>query len=296
MESSMAMRTAIPARWLALVLGVLAVAPATAVPARAGAAESSVVSGGAAPVSNGVAPPTGGAPIGGLAPNHAGRKPTPPAPTTTRGGSWITDATITEYWPAPEAWFVGRLVTAPGLTGLHRVDWLYSASGVSMQGEGYGLDGRMYHINALGDGGWVTAAGLPTSPSDGWKAGTPFWRAGGFWRNPLGAVSFPLAAGGWFSGAGRYVPLPGVTFAPGASLPLRFYQSVAVDPKVIPLGSRVYIPAYSNDGHGGWFTAQDTGGAITGHHIDVYRTPPATKGVGGRYLTRQRVLVIKPHE
>jgi hypothetical protein len=293
MELSVAMRKAIPARLCALVLGLVIV---VAAPAHARAAGTGADSGGAAPVFNGPTPSTGGAPIGGLAPNHAGRKTTPPPPPTTRGGSWITDASITEYWPAPESWFVGRLVTAPGLTGLHRVDWLYSASGVSMQGEGYGLDGRMYHINALGNGGWVTATGVPTSPADGWKAGTPFWRAGGFWRNPLGAVSFPLGTGGWFSGAGRYVPLAGVSFAPGASLPLRFYQSVAVDPKVIPLGSRLYIPAYGNDGHGGWFIAQDTGGAITGHHIDVYRTPPAIKGTGGRYLTRQRVFVIKPHE
>ena len=64
---------------------------------------------------------------------------------------------------------------------------------------------------------------------------------------------------------------------------------------MIPLGSRVYIPAYRGDGFGGWFIAQDTGGAITGHRLDVYRTPPATKGSGGQYLTHQRVLVIKPH-
>jgi 3D (Asp-Asp-Asp) domain-containing protein len=81
----------------------------------------------------------------------------------------------------------------------------------------------------------------------------------------------------------------------GTALPLRFYQSVAVDPRVIPLGSRVYIPAYRNDGQGGWFVAQDTGGAIKGHHIDVYRPPPPVKGTGGQYLAHQRVLVIKPH-
>ena len=43
---------------------------------------------------------------------------------------------------------------------------------------------------------------------------------------------------------------------------------------MIPLGSRVYVPAYRNDGYGGWFVAQDTGGAINGRHIDVYRSPP----------------------
>ncbi len=59
----------------------------------------------------------------------------------------------------------------------------------------------------------------------------------------------------------QYVPLTTSAFAAGASLPLRYYQSIAVDPDVIPLGSRVYVPAYRNDGHGGWFIAQDTGGA-----------------------------------
>jgi 3D (Asp-Asp-Asp) domain-containing protein len=203
--------------------------------------------------------------------------------------------TITQYWPAPESWFVGQLVSTPGLAGKHRIDWLYSAGGLSMEGEGIGLDGRPYHIDALGDGGWVTASGTPTSPSDGWSAGSPFWRAGGYWRNRDNGVTFPLAAGGWYAGAGRgYVPLAHVSFAAGASLPLRYYQSIAVDPGLIPLGSRVYVPAYRHDGHGGWFVAQDTGGAINGHHIDVFRSPPASRSDPGQTLTGQRIYVIKP--
>ena len=63
------------------------------------------------------------------------------------------------------------MVKAPGLPGLHRIDWLYSATGLSMEGSGIGLDGQAYHIDALGDGGWVTATGAATSPSDGWSAG-----------------------------------------------------------------------------------------------------------------------------
>jgi 3D (Asp-Asp-Asp) domain-containing protein len=200
--------------------------------------------------------------------------------------------TITEYWPSPESWSVGAPVTAPGLSGKHRIDWLYSAMGVSMQGQGYGLDGRMYHISSLGSGGWVTPSGAPTSPADGWAAGSPYWRAGGYWANAAGAVTFPLARGGWSAGGGhRYIALPGVTFAPGPALPIRFYQSIAVDPGVIPLGSRVYIPAYRSDGYGGWFKAQDTGGAIIGHHVDVYRSPPKTP-TGGHYLTGQRIFVV----
>ncbi len=207
--------------------------------------------------------PSGGASTTGHPPaSKAKRKATTRAP---KKGQWLSAVTITEYWPAPESWFSGALVSAPGLPGKHRIDWLYSATGVSMEGEGIGLDGRIYHIDALGNAGWVTASGRATSAANGFAAGAPFWRAGAYWRTSTGAVTFPLAAGGWSAGTGRkYVTLSGVTFAPGASLPLRFYQSIAVDSKVIPLGSRVYVPAYAHDGHGGWFTAQDTGGAISG--------------------------------
>jgi 3D (Asp-Asp-Asp) domain-containing protein len=239
---------------------------------------------------------SGGAPIGGLAPTRKRTAKAPPSPSKHDHGAWLGGVSVTEYWPAPERWFVGRLVRTPGLAGKHRIDWLYSATGVSMEGEGLGLDGRIYHIDALGSGGWVTASGADTSPADGWAAGPPYWRAGGYWRNRGGALTFPLQRGGWSAGAGRrYVPLPGVTFASGSSLPLHFYQSIAVDPSVIPLGSRVYISAYGHDGHGGWFVAQDTGGAIGGRHVDVYRSPPGSASDSGQYLVGQRVYVIKPH-
>jgi 3D (Asp-Asp-Asp) domain-containing protein len=254
--------------------------------------------GASGPAASAASLPSGGAGLaaGLLAPNHINVAQIPPPPSPHAPGTWLTKSTVTEYWPVPEAWFRGQLVSAPGLPDKHRIDWLYSASGVSMQGEGLGLDGRMYHISGLGNGGWVTSAGHPTSAANDWAAGAPYWRAGGFWLSPLGTVTFPLAAGGWSSGTGRrYVPLPGVSFTAGASLPLSVYQSVAVDPRVIPLGSRVYIPAYRNDGHGGWFIAEDTGGGVIGHHVDVYRSPPATSGAGGRYLTNQRIFFVKPH-
>ena len=249
------------------------------------------------PSSGGPGSSSGGVAIlgGGLAPTSAPPSDVPPPPSRHAKGSWLKGVTITEYWPAPESWFVGRLVAAPGLPGLHHIDWLYSATGMSMEGDGIGLDGRLYHIDGLGDAGWVTATGALTSPADGWSAGAPYWRAGGYWRNRSRAVTFPLSAGGWSDGHGAtYVPLRGVSFAPGAALPLRYDQSIAVDPGVIPLGSRVYVPAYSHDGYGGWFIAQDTGGAISGNHIDVYRPPPASPTDSGRYLTAQRIFVIKP--
>ena len=41
-------------------------------------------------------------------------------------------------------------------------------------------------------------------------------------------------------------------------------STIAVDPSIIPLGSKVYIPGY------GEAIAADTGGAIKGHRIDLF--------------------------
>src|SRR5438105_4701646 len=82
---------------------------------------------GALPTPAVASPPTGGAPVGGLAPTKP-HKPTPAPPSRHARGRWIGRMTITEYWPAPESWFVGAPVAAPGLTGEHRIDWLYSAT------------------------------------------------------------------------------------------------------------------------------------------------------------------------
>lgn len=211
------------------------------------------------------------------------------APAKKRGGpkaQWLSKVLLTEYYSVPESWFVGQLVDAPGLAGKHRIDWLYSGRGVTMEGDGIGLDGKRYHVENTGDGGWVNAAGKPTS-------GSPFWRAGAFWRNDEGDVTFPLETGGWSRGDGKqYVPLDGVKFAEGMSRPLQEYRSIAVDPKLIPLGSRVYIPAYKK--HGGWFVARDTGGWINGRHIDVYVPAPAGPGEHGQSRSGQRIYVVAP--
>jgi 3D (Asp-Asp-Asp) domain-containing protein len=209
---------------------------------------------------------------------------------------WLTGVTITEYYPAPERWFVGRRIAAPGLPGRHAADWLYSARGLAMEGDGVDRFGHVIHIAQLGSTGWVNLAGHPTVPVclGKWSNGPPVWLIGG-WRNARGAVTFPLASGGWANGRGvRMLGYGGVTFAPGSPLPLHYYHSIAVDPKLIPLGSHVYVPAYRKLGLSGWFTAQDTGGAIRGRHIDVYRPAPASPSNLGRYMTGQRIYVIPP--
>jgi 3D (Asp-Asp-Asp) domain-containing protein len=219
--------------------------------------------------------------------------PVPAHPIDHR--QWLSGVAITEYYPARESWFVGRHVRAPGLGGTHPVDFLYSARGLAMEGDGVSYAGHMVQIAQLGTTGWVNAAGQPTLPVclGKWSNGFPVWLRGG-WRNVHGAVTFPLVGGGWSNGRGvRVLPYGGVTFAPMPSSPLRYYHSIAVDTRLIPMGSRVYIPAYRRV-NGGWFVAQDTGGAIKGRHIDVYRPPPQDPSDVGRYLTGQRILVIPP--
>jgi 3D (Asp-Asp-Asp) domain-containing protein len=218
----------------------------------------------------------------------------PPPPAIGGDGKWLGGFELTEYYPALESWFVGRAVSAPGLPGAHRIDWLYSARGLSMEGDGIGLDGRQYHIDSLGSGGWLTAGG-GSGARFGVGADAPFWRTGGFWRSGSGALTFPLASGGWSSGTGvRYVSPPaGISFAPGPSRPLSYLRSVAVDPRLIPFGSHIYIPAYAGV-NGGWFQADDTGGAIIGRHIDVFRPPPANPSDQGNFATGQQVYIVAP--
>jgi 3D (Asp-Asp-Asp) domain-containing protein len=208
--------------------------------------------------------------------------------------TWVGGVTVTEYYPAPEAWAVARLVRAPGLPGRHRADWLYSANGVAMEGDGVGLDGHPYHIESVGSG-WVDARGGRTVPGPGaWSRGAPAWVAGTYWTSRAGARTFPLADGAWTHGYGvAFHAPPGVTFAPGQSRPLTSYRSIAVDPRLIPLGSRVFLPAYRWTRYHGWFRAADTGSAIGGSHVDVFRPAPAAPGQA-RYLIGQRMFVIPP--
>jgi 3D domain len=233
----------------------------------------------------------------GARPAAAGSCPPRPPVTERRITTprWVGGAVVTEYYPIREAWFSGRPVRAGGLRRTHRVDWLYGPHGVAMNGEGLGLDGRYYHFAGSYAIDWANAAGAVTRPcwNGRWTAGSPAWLAFG-WRNRSGRVTYPLARGGWSNGRGRrYVPSPvALRFAPGRSRPQPFWHTVATDPRVIPHGSRVFIGAYCSTPAHGWFRALDTGGAIIGFHLDVYRTPPPTLRL--RELRRQKVFVVPP--
>jgi 3D domain len=223
----------------------------------------------------------------------------PPRPPDTErritNPRWVSGAVVTEYYPVRETWFSGRAVSIAGLPGRHRVDWLFGPHGLAMNGEGLGRDGRFYHFAGSYRIDWVNRSATVTRPcwNGVWTRGRPAWLAFG-WRNRFGEVTYPLAGGAWSSGrAVRYVPSPlRLSFRRGRSRSLPFWHAVATDPRVIPRGSRVFIPAYCASPAHGWFRALDTGGAIIGFHVDVYRSPPRSLEL--RSLRRQRIYVVPP--
>jgi hypothetical protein len=211
-----------------------------------------------------------------------------------RRPTWLSGVTVTEYQPALESQFVGRMIAAPGIGHLHHVDWLYSARGVAMEGEGIALSGNWAHIDRVGSG-WINGNGWLTVPGPrGWSNGAPAWLYGTYWVNARGGKTFPgPRSGQWTNGVGQRFHAPeDATFAPGQSRPLTYYRSIAVDPRLIPLGSRIFIRAYRWTRFHGWFVAADTGGAIQGLHVDVFR-PPSPAG-RARYLADTSIYVVPP--
>lgn len=80
-------------------------------------------------------------------------------------GHRMSRVTLSDYRPVPEAWFRGRKVYAPGLSGLHRVDWVYSGSGLVMEADGLTPTGQPVHVDEFGHELWVNARGQPTQPT-----------------------------------------------------------------------------------------------------------------------------------
>lgn len=67
---------------------------------------------------------------------------------------------------------------------------------------------------------------------------------------------------------------------------------IAVDPNVIPLGSRVYIQY--PDGHGTYAVAEDTGGAIKGNRIDIAKSSHGEASEFG--IQHVKVFVMEGHQ
>jgi hypothetical protein len=258
--------------WLAAIAGAL-VAVATASPVRARALDLTASAG-------------------------CPSAPKPPPETAIRRPRWLTGVLMTEYFPAPERWFDGRLVHAPGLSGRYPIDWLYSARGLAMQGEGIGANGRLYHFAGPYSLTWRNAGGGLTFPCahvpGAWSNGAPAW-IGPTAVNSQGVVTYPLPGGAWSNGPSVRVLPDGASarFAPGPSLSLSYWHDAAVDPRLIPEGSRIFAPVLCGTPARGWLVAADTGGAIIGPHIDVFRSPPSIPWDDSS-LRGQRVFVVPP--
>lgn len=63
------------------------------------------------------------------------------------------------------------------------------------------------------------------------------------------------------------MPLHGLTAQGTRPRP---WYTAAADVDLIPLGTRLYIPALADTPSGGWFVVEDTGGAVRGYSLDLY--------------------------
>lgn len=230
---------------------------------------------------------------------------TPPRPQAL-GSYWIT-----YYWFAPESWFTAKKMIAPGLKVAYREDFLYSARGIAMQGTGTGDDGVFLHWRS-GAGAWVNKDGAETkTAASGFTNGSPYARPGGcvWWAIDVAGVPIPATTdnkrptfanddGTWqnpspTNPAGytvvcnqeavrlgqpddlNYRRYPD-TFGIGIGAAVTPWKSIATDRSVIPKGTTIYIEALKDTPSKGCFSADDTGGAIIGKHIDVLIPPDKT--------------------
>jgi 3D (Asp-Asp-Asp) domain-containing protein len=205
----------------------------------------------------------------------------------------LGDFQLTYYWFAGESTFVGKPITAPGIAGTYREDFLYSARGVPMEGTGTALSTAHVHYAGTNGGYWVNKAGQKTVPgASGWSNGAPYWRDGG-WRNASGGVTYQRKDNSWVNGTGVTHRAYHDIFGPGAGTDVTEWLSIATDLSVIPRGTHVYVPRLAGSPAHGCFRADDTGGAIIGRHIDVFI--PQTNTLTGLPVTSE-VQTLGPGE
>ncbi|HZT07621.1 MAG TPA: 3D domain-containing protein [Chloroflexota bacterium] len=191
--------------------------------------------------------------------------------------------------------------------------WDARVQNTGMQGlqvrQGPGLDYPT--LGVLPEGAYVHVVSGPRFDQDGrdWyqvtgftQAGTLGWSAGDYLvagpPAPANAQTTLQAAGTGVAAAGGQSFVATVTAytyqTPGngahgsltRSGTLAHWGTVAVDPRVIPLGSRLLIDGYSDV-----FTAEDTGGAVVGNHVEIFFTDSAS---ALQFGVQQRNVTVLP--
>lgn len=189
------------------------------------------------------------------------------APTPDGHGYWLATSTGDVY-SYGDARFLGSL-------GKQKTD--VSAIVASPQGQGYYILTAHGHVHAFGHATALGSPRLTTGAAASSLATTPDGR--GYFVGTSAWPALPPTRNGAMQSAiepARPPAMPSRTYigtfmvtcydltGPTASGQLAGPQSVAVDPSVIPLGSRIYVDGV------GLRVADDTGGAIIGDHVDIW--------------------------
>ena len=113
------------------------------------------------------------------------------------------------------------------------------------------------------------------------------------WVNRMGRRTAPCTRPGlWTTAAVPALGAGSRAVRTGHSRTLVYWKSAAVDRRVIPFGSRIFMQALCSTPAPAGLSPRHRG-AIGGAHIDIYRPPPAQLS-GGAVLRGQAMLVVPP--
>jgi VWFA-related protein len=176
----------------------------------------------------------------------------------------IDNVKFTQYNVCHEADMTGhgKTTNPKNIKGTYYREFLYSAKGVCMQGSGKAISGETIKYVGSG-GGWVNEL----------RESVHYNRKLGKYTKADGTASSPY----WIKDESSVIfeQLPKDTFIGSKGWNIIPWYTIAVDPKIIPYGSIVYIKRLDGiniEGISlnGFFIAADTGGAIKGNRIDVF--------------------------